>query len=89
MAKYGGAMAEPGAVKWQFEEKGELWISGKKRTETKNGKTIEHLDALDIGQLEEDILETNAQNYEIDEESVRVITSRDDFVEVKRFLEEK
>jgi YebC/PmpR family DNA-binding regulatory protein len=87
MAKFGGNMAEPGAVKWQFEEKGEMYISGKIKTETKNGKTIETTEPLDLDEVENAILETNAENYEIDEESVRVVTSKDDFINVKNALE--
>ena len=33
-------------------------------------------------------METNAENYEIEEESVRVVTSRDDFNDVKNTLQE-
>jgi YebC/PmpR family DNA-binding regulatory protein len=87
MAKFGGNMAEPWAVKRQFEEKGEMYISGKITTETKNGKTTETINALDMDQLEIDIMETNAENYEIDEESVRIVTSRDDFNDVKNTLQ--
>jgi YebC/PmpR family DNA-binding regulatory protein len=89
MVKYGGNMAEPGAVKWQFEEKGEIWISEKILMKNEKWKTIEEIHPIDIELLEVDILETSAENYEIDEESVRIVTSRDDFVEVKRELESK
>lgn len=88
MAKFGGNIAEPWAVKRQFEEKGEMYISGKISRETKNGKTSESVQPLDMDQFENDILETNAENYEIDEDSVRVITSRDDFITVKNTLQE-
>jgi transcriptional/translational regulatory protein YebC/TACO1 len=50
---------------------------------------IETIEPLVIDEVENDILETGAENYEIDEESVRIITSRDDFVDVKRELEAK
>ena len=89
MARYGGNMAEPGAVKWQFEEKGEIFVSGKIKTEQVKGKMIETIEPLVIDEVENDILETGAENYEIDEESVRIVTSRDDFVDVKRELEAK
>lgn len=88
MAKFGGNMAEPWAVKRQFEEKGELWMSGKRVVETKNGKTTETIHPLDFEQVENDIMETNAENYEIEEESVRIVTSRDDFNDVKNTLHE-
>lgn len=87
LARYGGTMAEPGAVKWQFEEKGEIYISGKLKTKNEKWKDIVELVALDIEEVEEAILETSAENYEIDEESVRVITARDDFSSVKNILE--
>ena len=89
MAKYAWNMAEPGAVKRQFEEKGEIYIVGKVRTESLKGNTIVHTDPLDIEQLEHDLLETDAENYEIDEDAVRVITSRDALVDVKQILETK
>ena len=82
-------MAEPGAVKWQFEEKWEIFVSGKIKIEQIKWTTIETIEPLVIDEVENDILETGAENYEIDEESVRIITSRDDFVDVKRELEAK
>ncbi len=88
MARYGGNMAEPGAVRRQFEEKGEIFVSGKIKVIKEKGKTIETVEPLLIDEVEHHILETNAENYEIDEDSVRIITSRDDFIEVKRYLEE-
>jgi len=89
LARYGGNMAEPGAVKRQFEEKGEIYVTGKMTVEQEKWKTIETIMPLVMNEFENDILRTNAENYEIDEESVRIITSRDDFIEVKRTLEEK
>lgn len=89
MARYWGNMAEPGAVKWQFEEKGEIFVSGKINVQQVKWKMIETIEPLVIDEVENDILETGAENYEIDEESVRIVTSRDDFVDVKRELEAK
>lgn len=62
MAKYGGNMAEPGAVKWQFEEKGEIWISEKIIMKNEKWKTVEEIHPIDIALLEVDILETAAEN---------------------------
>lgn len=88
MARYGGNMAEPWAVKRQFEEKGEIYVTGKISIVQAKGKTTETIEPLDIDELEWLILETNAENYEVDEESVRIVTSRDDFIDVKRVLQE-
>lgn len=89
MAKYGGNMAEPGAVKRQFEEKGEIYISEKWKTKNEKWKIVQEFAPIVFDELENDIMETNAENYELDEESVRVITSRDDFLGVKNALESK
>lgn len=89
MSKYGGNMAEPWAVKRQFEEKWEIFVTGKIKTQQVKGNTVETTEPLVIDEIEDDILDTQAENYEIDEDSVRVVTSRDDFVSTKSLLENK
>lgn len=89
LTKYGWSMAEPGSVKWQFEEKGELYLSWKVVIEQSKGKTTETILSLDVSTAEEDILQTMAENYEIDEDAIRVITARDEFLDVKKVLEEQ
>ena len=84
LTKYGGSLGAPWSVAWQFNEKGELFVSWKIRIETVKWKEVQSVDPLDEEEFELAVLETNAEDYEINhewEETVaRVVTSRDDFM---------
>lgn len=79
LTKYGSSLWSPWSVARQFTEKWELYVTWKKHTKVIKGKEIEEVLPLDKEEIELAIMETVAENYEFDDEAVRVITSRDDF----------
>jgi YebC/PmpR family DNA-binding regulatory protein len=70
-AKHGGAIAEPGAVAWQFERKGEIEVAG----------------PLDEDQLLEWVMEAGGENYEADGPDYTVTTEPQDLARVRDALE--
>jgi YebC/PmpR family DNA-binding regulatory protein len=87
VTKYGGNMGEPGSVGWQFTEKGQLYIEGKRVELIKNGKKTEDILPLDQDELEMDVLETDAESVEFDEGIATIRTSRESFISIKEQLE--
>jgi YebC/PmpR family DNA-binding regulatory protein len=69
----GGAVAEPGAVSWQFERKGVLEVEG----------------PLDEDQLLEWIMEAGAENYEANGKNYTVTTEPHDVGSVRDALEKQ
>ncbi|MGH3733652.1 MAG: YebC/PmpR family DNA-binding transcriptional regulator [Acidimicrobiales bacterium] len=69
--KNGGAIAEPGAVSWQFDRKGVVEVEG----------------PIDEDQLLEWIMEVGAENYEANDRSYTVITEPHDVGSVRDALE--
>jgi len=72
--KNNGNLAEPGSVAWMFDRKGEILISDFHGDEEK---------------LFEDILDSGADNFEIAEENVLVITDQNNLLNSKDALEER
>jgi YebC/PmpR family DNA-binding regulatory protein len=70
-AKNGGAIAEPGAVSWQFDRKGILEVEG----------------PIDEDQLLEWIMEAGAENYEAHAKNFMVTTEPHDVAVVRDALE--
>lgn len=87
VTKYGGNMGEPGSVGWQFTEKGQIYIEGKKVSKEEKGKKVDTIELYDRDQLEMDLLETNAESVEFDDDIATVTTSREAFITVKEQLE--
>ena len=71
--KNGGAIAEPGAVSWQFERKGILEVEG----------------PIDEDQLLEWIMEAGAENYEAHGKNFLVTTEPHDVAKVRDALEKQ
>jgi YebC/PmpR family DNA-binding regulatory protein len=69
----GGAIAEPGAVSWQFERKGVLEVAG----------------PLDEDQLLEWIMEAGAENYEVNGQNYTVTTEPHALGSVREALEQQ
>jgi len=86
LAKYGGNMWDPGSVGWQFAEKWEIFVSGKILMEKIKGKDTETILPLD-DEFELAIMDTAAQDYEIEDGVARILTSRDDFMSTVNELE--
>lgn len=88
LTKMGWSLWEPWSVSWQFAEKWELFVSGKIKKEIVKGKEVEEVLPLDIDAFEMAVLETPAEDYEIDDGVGRIITSREDFVTTVKYFEE-
>jgi YebC/PmpR family DNA-binding regulatory protein len=73
MTKHGGNLGEAGSVAWNFERKGVISIAT-------NGKTED--------ELMEVVLEADAEDLEYDEETVRIISSMENFNIVNKYLED-
>jgi YebC/PmpR family DNA-binding regulatory protein len=71
--KNGGAIAEPGAVSWQFDRKGVIEVQG----------------PLDEDQLLEWVMETGAENYEANGSNYSVTTEPHDLAFVRGALEKQ
>ncbi len=87
LAKYGGNMGDPGSVGRQFAEKGEIFVSGKILMEKIKGKDVETILPLD-DEFELAIMDTDAEDYQIDDWIARILTSRDDFMKTVTALED-
>lgn len=73
-SKYGGNLGESGCVAWMFEKKGRLAMD--KQTTTVDEDTL-MLEAIEHG----------AEDIEVDEEFIEIITAPADFMVVKQALE--
>ena len=70
-SKFGGSIAEPGAVSWQFDRKGQIEVAG----------------PLDEEQLLEWVLEAGGENFEAAGENFVVTTEPHDLMAVRDRLE--
>jgi YebC/PmpR family DNA-binding regulatory protein len=70
-AKNGGTVAEPGAVSWQFDRKGQVEVAG----------------PVDEDQLLEWVMEAGAENYEANGDAYTVTTEPQDLGRVRDALE--
>lgn len=84
LSKYGGNLWDPGSVSRQFQEKWEIYIPWKIKSEKIKWKDVQSLYPFDEEEFEEVLLETDAEDYEINTEDgetmVRVVTTRDHFM---------
>jgi YebC/PmpR family DNA-binding regulatory protein len=71
LSKNGGNIAEPGAVSWQFERKGQIEVAG----------------PLDEDQLLEKVMEAGAENYSASGDNFTVTTESQDLAAVRQALE--
>ena len=88
LTKYGGNMWQAWSVAWQFEPKGVIYISWRIEKVKEKWKEIEKILSLDEA-FEEDILETDVEDYEVDENGARIVTAREDLAKVTKFFEDK
>ncbi|NPV42532.1 MAG: YebC/PmpR family DNA-binding transcriptional regulator [Firmicutes bacterium] len=73
--KYGGSLGESGCVAWMFDKKGIV--------------TLEKKSDLDEGQIMMEAIEAGAEDIEIDDENIKIITAPDNLKEVQEYLIEK
>lgn len=87
LSKYGGNLWTPWSVVWQFEEKGEIVISGKREYREEKGQKKEYVHPLDHDMLDMELLETDADDVEHEGDTARVYTSKEAYISVKETLE--
>jgi len=88
LTKYGWNMWQAGSVAWQFDPKGVIYVSGKVEKVKEKWKEVEKIIPLDES-FEEVLLETDVEDFEIDENGARIITAREDLSKVTKFLEQQ
>lgn len=69
--KHNGKFAESGSVKWMFEKKGEIIVSSKK----------------DLNYIETKIIDSGADDYEINDNEIFVYTKIENLDKIKTYLE--
>ncbi len=89
LTRGGGNLGEPGSVSRQFKEKGEIYINGKAKKSISKGNEVVEILPLVQEEIENDILETTAQDFEIEEGSARVVTSKEDYLTILHSLEKQ
>gem|GEM_PF-2496258 len=52
------------------------------------GNDVETLEELDNDLLEEDIMETEVEDYDLSEDGARIVTEFEDFINVSKFFQE-
>lgn len=88
LGKMGGTRAEPGAVAWQFNQKGVIVINWKLKTETIKGNEVKTVVPYDKNELEEDLMNLDIEDFQEEAGQCRVITSYESFITVKKWLDE-
>ncbi len=90
LTKFWWNMWEPGSVSWQFKEKWVIYISWKIEKKKEKWKEIENILPLNEEELEEILLELDIEDYEFEPEEkiARVITSKENFANIKKQLEQ-
>jgi len=87
LTKYGWNMGQAGSVAWQFSPKWVIYVSWKVEKIKEKWKEVEKIIPLDEN-FEEVLLETDVEDFEIDENGARIVTAREDLAKVTKFLEE-
>jgi YebC/PmpR family DNA-binding regulatory protein len=87
LSKWGGNMAEAGAVGWQFKEKGIIVIDGLKNIFQDKGKTVEQITPFDDSKIEEDIIELPVDDFSLEDGKAVVYTSMVNFITTREWLE--
>jgi len=88
LTKYGGNMWQSGSVAWQFSPKWVIFTSWIVEKVKEKWKEVEKIHPIDEN-FEEIVLETDIEDYEINDGIARIVTAREDLSKVTKFLEEK
>lgn len=89
LTKYSANLWEPWSVSWQFEEKWVLYVVWRIENEIVKWNNIEKIIPFVKEELENDLLEWDIEDYEISDEWVKIITSRENFIKSKNYFENK
>lgn len=76
-----------GAVSWQFSEKGVIIIDGKLLVQIKKWNEVKEVVPYEKAILEEDLLGLDIDDFEEEENICRVVTSRENFIHVRKEIE--
>ena len=87
LAKLWWLIAEMGAVSWQFSEKGVIIIDGKLLVEIKKWNEVKEVVPYEKAALEDDLLGLDIDDFEEEENICRVVTSRENFIHVRKEIE--
>lgn len=87
LAKMWWAIAEPGAVSWQFSLKWVIIINWMLDIKTIKWNEVRDIKPYNLEQFEEDLLSLDIEDYQIEDSLCRVITSREGFIGVKKALD--
>lgn len=85
--KFGGSLAQQGAVMWQFDEKGVIVTDGKTKKEIVKGKEVETVLPLDQDQLETEVLELSVDDISIEDGTAVIFAQKTDFASVLNGVE--
>lgn len=88
LAKLWWSIAEMGSVSWQFSEKGVIIIDGKLLVQIKKWNEVKEVVPYEKTALEEDLLGLDIDDFEEQENICRVVTSRENFIHVRKKVEE-
>lgn len=87
--KAGWSMWNPGSVGWQFTEKWEIVIDGTIEKLIEKWNEVEKWHPLDEEKFEMDVLESGAEDYEIEEWTAIVTTSKEDYINATKYFSEQ
>ncbi len=88
MNKYWWNLWQPGSVSRQFTEKWIIIINWKKQIQNIKWKEIENVAPLNELEFENDILETSANDFSIDQSIAIAYTAKQDFAQTKKQIED-
>ena len=88
LTKSGGAMAEIGAVAWQFQEKGLIVIDGISIKYEDKGREMEKVEPFDTENLELELMELAISDLSVEDGVAEVYTEKADFIWVRKSISE-
>lgn len=80
-------LGQQGSVSWQFKEKWVIVVDGKIQKDTVKWNEVENIIPLNQSQLEEDVLELDAEDFEIQWNQAIIYTLKQNFTAIKTWLE--
>jgi YebC/PmpR family DNA-binding regulatory protein len=87
MNKYWWSLGQPGSVSRQFTETWIIVTNWKKKTENINWKEIDSIIPLNNEEFENEILETAANDFSLEQWIAVIYTAKQDFAETKKQIE--
>lgn len=82
------SMWNPGSVGWQFTEKWEIVIDGTIEKVMEKWNEIEKYHPLDEEVFERDVMESWAEDYEIEEWTAIITTTKEEYINATKFFTE-